>query len=393
MKRYALLTFSLGLVALVCTGCPPASITPSSPTVPHATLPAVSKNDPLKSRLEAAIDSVIHRDLEVSHGFWTVFHAILGLGPEVMLIDRGSNQHLKALDYVRSGKPMPGLNFDARLQGVDVLNATDADRYFAQGHQDQFVAEMAQWRVPLELPFTVKGKDYHFADFLQFSKARASLTHNQELAWAIHIIGEYDGTDATWTNMYGEHLTLEDLIKYELDSPIDPEESVKRGQLPLSCGGTHRLFGLSWVLHLQQQKAGQLKGVWKDAQERLNELKKVAHSFQNEDGSLSTNWFVRKGNDAESSQRLFTTGHTLEWLALAISDEELRDPWIEQAVSYMCQLFLELQSQPIEGGAMYHAVHGLTIYYARRYGTEKLGPYTPYLHLAPGCKPVVRAMH
>ena len=41
-----------------------------------------------------------------------------------------------------------------------------------QGHQDQFVAEMAQWGMKPDAKFTIEGKDYTFLDFVRFSKPR-----------------------------------------------------------------------------------------------------------------------------------------------------------------------------------------------------------------------------
>ena len=40
-------------------------------------------------------------------------------------------------------------------------------------------------------------------------------------------------------------------------------------------------------------------------------------------------------------------------------------------------MFLDIQNAPMEGGTLYHAVHGLLLYYARVYGPEKLGPLAP----------------
>jgi len=383
---------SFSIVALIClmlacTGCPPSAPVVTAPTLPA---PSTVKVDPLKVRLEAAIDSVIHRDLEVSHGFWTVFHGILGLGPDVMLLDRKTGKKTKALDYIRQGGDMEGLRFDNRGQGLDVFTATDTTRFFAQGHQDQFVAEMAQWGVPLGLKFKVNGQDFTFADFVRYSKYRASTTRKQELSWAILIVSEYEGTKISWENQFGETVTLEDMVKYELDSPFDPEEAIKIGQLPLSCGGTHRLYGLSWALNVHLKNGGKLTGIWKKVDDKLASYKKSIHNMQNSDGSFSTNWLVRKGDAPDPGLRLFSTGHTFEWLALALNDNELREPWVEQAASYLTQLVFDQQREPVEGGALYHAVHGLIIYYARVYGTEKLGVQTPYLRLAPGCKPVER---
>ena len=64
-----------------------------------------------------------------------------------------------------------------------------------QGHQDQFIAEMAQWGMPADRKFRVDGKDYTFDDFVRHSQMRASVTDNQELSWAIVIVGQYFGTD------------------------------------------------------------------------------------------------------------------------------------------------------------------------------------------------------
>ncbi|HQR43816.1 MAG TPA: hypothetical protein PLX97_14075, partial [Gemmatales bacterium] len=268
----SMLTVSVIGLALASTGCPPAPVN-TTPTTPVNTGPVV---DPLEKRLFAAIELIKGRQLEPAHGFWTVFHGILGLGPALDLYDPVAKKKVKALDYIREGGEMPGLRFDNRGQGIDVFTADDNIRFFGQGHQDQFVAEMAQWGVPRNLPFKVDGKNYTFGDFVAYTKYRASVTRRQELAWAVLIIAEYEGTNIAWTNQFNETLSLEDIVRYESDSPMDPEEAIKIGQLPLACGGTHRLFGLSWALHVHQENGGKLTGVWKKTNDRLQQYKKAA---------------------------------------------------------------------------------------------------------------------
>src|SRR5262245_7733225 len=52
----------------------------------------------LKKRIEAALDHVKARDLETTYGFWTIFHAILGLGPDnAMLLNRDTGERLNAI--------------------------------------------------------------------------------------------------------------------------------------------------------------------------------------------------------------------------------------------------------------------------------------------------------
>lgn len=363
--------------------------------VSHGSAPAPSLapfSDGLRGRIDQAIHVVRSRELDASHGFWTIFHGIVGLGPQVQMLDRKTGRRMRALDAIRLGTvEMPGLKFEDRLEGVDVLNATDADRFYAQGHQDQFVAEMAQWGVPLSLEFRVGGVTRQFRDFVRYTKARASIKQKQELGWAILVLAEYEGTRISWTNKFGETLTLEDLVRYEVESPMDPMESERIGQLPLACGGTHRLFGLTWCLHVHLQTGGNIEGIWQVVQDKTAHWKQVARQLQNGDGSFSTNWFMSRGNAPDRGLRLTTTGHTFEWLALALSDEELRAPWMEEAARYLATLILEMQHEAVEGGALYHAIHGLLIYYARVWGPERLGENVPYLRLPPGWKQVHRS--
>ena len=70
-----------------------------------------------------------------------------------------------------------------------------------------------------------------------------------------------------------------------------------------------------------------------------------------------------------------------------MTDEELRQPWMQSAVNALALLFLENERTRIEGGSMYHAVHGLLIYSSRVYGPDKLGELTPHVPLPPSIKP------
>jgi hypothetical protein len=183
--------------------------------------------DILRQRIELAIHSVRERELLTTHGFWTIFHGILGLGPQqTFLKDPRTGQQYNALDYICSGNPVRGLEFLPTPYGLDVRSATTPELVFvAQGHQDQFIAEMAQWGMPLDREFLVQGKTYHFRDFVRQAQMRASLRpgpdgKQQELSWTILIIGQYLGTEAEWTNQYGEHLRLADLLEYELNQPM-----------------------------------------------------------------------------------------------------------------------------------------------------------------------------
>src|SRR5215467_11284924 len=108
--------------ALVCTSCTP--VEDSGPDNPLAAAPA-DKGSPveripvptqetprgLNERIEAAIRQVRERDLLISHSFWTVFHGILGTGLDATLYNPDTDKRVNAVDYIRKGGSIRGMQF------------------------------------------------------------------------------------------------------------------------------------------------------------------------------------------------------------------------------------------------------------------------------------------
>jgi hypothetical protein len=69
---------------------------------------------------------------------------------------------------------------------------------------------------------------------------------------------------------------------------------------------------------------------------------------------------------------MYSTGHTVEFLALSVTDEELNAPWMKRAVVKLCKLFQNTRAIDVECGSLYHAANGL-----RKYRERKFGPWTP----------------
>ena len=366
MHRHAKLLFlTLALAGLNCA--------PTGPTTPkggpgNGVTPTITPEVPafLKDRIEYALKHVAERELATNYGFWTIFHAILGMGPDkTFLVNPDTKERVKAIDYICQGKPVRGMRFVVTPYGLDVETAKqpfgEVAVFVGQGHQDQFIAEMVQWGLPANQKFVVDDKNYTLQDFANHTKMRASVTQKQELSWAILIIGQHFGTDIAWENERKEKLRFEDIVRYELNEPINEA----------ACGGTHRLFGLTWVLHLHRAKGGKLEGVWKDVAAKLDEHKLNAKKNRNGDGCFSTDYFKGPGNIPEAPLRIGTTGHILEWLSLYMTDNELKEPWVQEAASALAKQILEIRNEGIEGGALYHAAHGLNLYHDRVFGDPK----------------------
>jgi hypothetical protein len=361
-------TFAPGVILALVVGCSPhVEEEKDEPTVERIGLPmpqkqpAVAVDSNLSHRIEAALKNVRERDLLATNSFWTIFHGILGTGPEATLLDPMTQQRVNAIDYICKGGEIRGLSFLPTADGLDVQTGP---QFVGQGHQDQFIAEMAQWGMTLDRKFRVLGKDYTFAEFVNHARMRTRVSAQQELSWAILIIAQFYSTDHEWTNRAGDKLRFEDVVRYELNQSV--EEA--------ACGGTHRLFGLTWAYHQHRQRGGEKTGVWNDVAVKIEKYKKLARKYQNGDGSFSTRYLAGPANVQDPQVRIGTTGHVLEWLALALTDEELREPWVQDAASALSLMILDSSGRPIDGGSLYHAAHGLHIYHARMFGLSSVTP-------------------
>jgi hypothetical protein len=57
---------------------------------------------------------------------------------------------------------------------------------------------------------------------------------------------------------------------------------------------------------------------------------------------------------------------------MSLSDEQLREQWVQDAANRLSMLFLENQNIPMESGGLYHSVHGLVLFYRRAFGWEDM---------------------
>ena len=65
---------------------------------------------------------------------------------------------------------------------------------------------------------------------------------------------------------------------------------------------------------------------------------------------------------------LASAGHLLEFLAVAMDDAELQQPWVETAAARLCEIFEATKMVDLDCGACYHALNGLRVYRNRRFG-------------------------
>jgi hypothetical protein len=244
-----------------------------------------------------------------------------------------------------------------------------------QGHPDQFLAILAQSEVPAETPVDVAGRSYTVRDLVARAKSDAYV--GQESCWTIIALSYYEGTDSQWTNAYGQTVRLEDLVGAEVR--VTPSHS--------PCGGTHNLHGLAYALQRRRAEGRDVTGVWEAADGKLAQYVERARAFQNTDGSFSTNYFAGGGWSRNAVTQMYVTGHTLEWLSTYLSAEELSQPWVTRGVESLLAALEQTKLQSLDCGSLYHGIHGLRLYYERRFGGSAVHEAEATAHLADAHRP------
>ena len=113
-------------------------------------------------------------------------------------------------------------------------------------------------------------------------------------------------------------------------------------------------------------------GGWEDARRVIEDAIAKAKAYQQPTGALSSSYFERASSTPDVAKQIGSSGHTLEFLTLALDDDEIREPWVTRAVAHQCKLLKATRDMEVECGALYHAAHGLQIYRLRRFGGRDL---------------------
>jgi hypothetical protein len=231
-----------------------------------------------------------------------------------------------------------------------------------QGHADQWLGYLSNCGFALSDPITTGGVNYTFEDYVRQIEWDVPQNAIKEYSWTLMSLTAYRPTDYSWRASDGEIWSIEKLLQIELDQ-VDAAATNVQGP----CGGTHRLFGIAIALKRHLAQGGELTGNWKTAQEEIDGAIELARTHQNADGSLSTNFFTgRTGISQDLGQNLHATGHTFEFLAIALPEDRLDEAWFNLAADALCEMFEEC-------GALYHAAHGLVVYRERKWGKRPFG--------------------
>ncbi|HZL36439.1 MAG TPA: hypothetical protein VFC78_14055 [Tepidisphaeraceae bacterium] len=183
-----------------------------------------------------------------------------------------------------------------------------------------------------------------------------------DVSWALPVFIRWG--HPTWKNRFGEDFDLDRLLRQHLD----------REDRCVACFGTHWRMGLAIAV---REGGAEISGeTMRRARGRLREAIQEAKASQDTaSGQFRLEWgvFPKRPANAGNLPALPTDdgalishqGHMLEWLMVALSDQELAsEKWPRQAAHSLLEKLKNLPADMNYGGYS-HAVHALRLYRKR----------------------------
>ena len=319
-----------------------------------------AQTDPLAIQVDRAIGVSSRRFLTIEHHSpWQILHGVLALRQNFVINQPGgkAGNRVRALDWISQGASYRGTPLFRRTpHGGEAQPYTQP--YEFEGHPNQFLAILTMSRLPTAHTFVVAGSpDRQTVSISQLVKhAQANVNDREEITWTLWALSHYLPPDARWKNAAGEPWSIERLVQIQRSE--DPDDA--------ACGGTHGLYALTYARNAYRRAhSGRVRGAWLEADQKIRRYVEEAKLYQNDDGSLSASYFLGPHKSHDFSERVETSGHTLEWLVLAASEKQLRSRWLKLAVAAVADDLVQNADVSIQCGPLYHGLHGLVQYRER----------------------------
>lgn len=331
--------------------------------------------DPLLKRVNEAIRVSESRYLSTKvHSPWQIMHGLLVFGHDYYLKDYSLGKPATTTQPPKTGTtkivPKKKKVEPKKIRAIDWLSkgpkfrneswfekTTDGGRahpysvaYAFEGHPNQLLAILAMAKTAPTHQFKADIGTITINDMLKHTKANVRST--EEITWTLWALSHYLGPNAQWTSKYGEFWSIEKMVQ------LQTNEAPRNG----ACGGSHGLFALTYARNVYLKTGKPLRGVWWAADVKIKRYIAAAKQLQNADGTFSTEYFEGRGYSNDFETRLNRSGHTLEFLALALPQSRLKEAWFRKGVAAIADELLRNKHSPAKCGSLYHALSGLMIY-------------------------------
>lgn len=309
--------------------------------------------DPLHQQVQSAIDISSRRYLQADvHTPWQFMHGLLALGRDFQIKKDG--RKVSAIDWIADN---PTYRNEPWFQTTQYGGQAHpySQPYLFEGHPNQFLAILTMSNLPLDFKLKAGNETITIADIVNNSKME--MNDQEEITWSLWALSHYLSPDSQWTNKYGEDWSVERMVRIQTRESVDDA----------ACGGTHGLFAMSYARNVYQKTGRPLRGVWLEADQKIRRYVESARSLQNSDGTFSDDFFRGRSSSSDFTTTCASSGHTLEFLMMALPQKRLKESWVRRGVAAMSQGLIDHRREPLECGPLYHALSGLVLYRLRTF--------------------------
>lgn len=299
-----------------------------------------------------------HQENVVRRGPWALMHTILPYGVDTEII--AGKQKVNAIGWLCHN----GISAKQRMFQPTQTGFRTNVGPGVQGHEGQFLAILAQSHVHRDYPIQIGNKKYTVNDLIKYEMA--TCREKTELTFKLIGFAHYLEPNQTWKDNRGRPWSIEKLVAEELAQPINGE----------ACGGTHRLMGLTCAVVSRQEAGLPMTGHFERAEKFLNSFIEYTLTLQNPDGSFSTEWFERRGDEQNVDRKVQTTGHIAEWLIYTLPDDHLRSAEVERAVDFLLNTIGKNPSKDWAIGPRGHSLRALDLYQKRVFKGQEISTET-----------------
>ncbi len=207
-------------------------------------------------------------------------------------------------------------------------------------HTDHTLATLAEVGTPLSFPLQTPAGPRPLRQALSYALRHFALDQ-PEYEWSALTFALYGVDDSRWYTADGRRMSWNRIA-----------ERLMRQRLGQGCCyGGHRLFTLTALLRIDQQRPLFSEAVRRGIQDHLWEATCRLVRNQNGRGAMDGSWpgapIMKNDRLSPLGQQLLATGHALEWWAIA--PEELQPPreTVVRAGQWMTTTVLQLSDQAV----------------------------------------------
>ncbi|MEP3480711.1 MAG: class I SAM-dependent methyltransferase [Fuerstiella sp.] len=308
--------------------------------------------DGLVQLAQEAVDTTSRRLLSSNqHTPWQMMHALLGLRQEFNILHK--DQEVSGLQWIAQGQVFDGDHWFEKTRHGGRAHPYSVP-YAFEGHANQMLAVLSMCGLETDHQFQTANGTITIADMIEHAKMTCN-TKKDEPTWTLWALSRYLPPDAVWRNESGEVCSIELLVADQTRRPL-------KGA---ACGGTHGLFALAHARNVYLREGKPLRGVWLQSENKLRYYINTARRLQNPNGTLSSNYLRTREYNRDFNKRMASAGHVLEFLMLALPQNELNQRWVRRAIETTARDLLNNRKEYVKCSPLYHSVNALNIYLDR----------------------------